>query len=117
MYLFSGVWDVLEGLKWVNKYIPAFGGDSSRITVAGWDAGAVAVGLLSISPLSRGLYARQIMQSGSPVIRRFDNNAQDLLYSEQLLKSFQCYKKYDYKTKKYVKRTPEEMVNCLKKRK
>ncbi|CAL1262222.1 unnamed protein product [Larinioides sclopetarius] len=61
-----GLYDILEGLKWVNKYIEAFGGDTSRITLAGQGAGSSAAALLSTSPLAKGLFQRVIMESGSP---------------------------------------------------
>ncbi|GFY49488.1 acetylcholinesterase-1 [Trichonephila inaurata madagascariensis] len=50
-----GLYDILEALKWVNQNIEAFGGDSSKITLAGQGAGSVAVGLLSTSPSLRTL--------------------------------------------------------------
>ncbi|GBN28229.1 Acetylcholinesterase-1 [Araneus ventricosus] len=55
-----GIWDILEGLRWVNKYIGYFGGDTSRITIAGESAGSVAVGLLAVSPLSKGETERPV---------------------------------------------------------
>ncbi|KAG8195660.1 hypothetical protein JTE90_003805 [Oedothorax gibbosus] len=49
-----GLWDILEGLKWINKNIAAFGGDKDKITIGGESAAADAVGLLSVSPLAQG---------------------------------------------------------------
>ncbi|GIX91937.1 acetylcholinesterase-1 [Caerostris extrusa] len=42
----AGIWDLLEGLKWVNRNIEFFGGDPQRVTLAGESAGSIAVGLL-----------------------------------------------------------------------
>lgn len=45
-----GLYDGLTALKWSEKYIHHFGGDPSRITVAGQSTGGAIVELLSASP-------------------------------------------------------------------
>lgn len=106
--LYLGLWDVLEGLKWVNKNIEAFGGDPKRITIAGESEGAANVGYLSISPLAKGLYARQIMESTSPVNRISDNNTQNLAFSQQLVMYVGCAN--DSYT---IDAHPKDVVQCL----
>ncbi|KAG8195662.1 hypothetical protein JTE90_003807 [Oedothorax gibbosus] len=103
-----GVWDFLEGLKWVNRNIAAFGGDVSQITIAGESAGAINVGLLSISPLAEGLFARQIMESASPAYRRGDNNTQNIMYTQQLAESVGCATKNDS-----IYSNPKKVIECL----
>ncbi|CAG5129357.1 unnamed protein product [Candidula unifasciata] len=60
-----GMLDQVLALKWVQKYISAFGGDPSQVTIGGQSAGAFIVSLLVVSPLTKGLFIRAIMESGS----------------------------------------------------
>lgn len=59
-----GLLDQIAALKWVRRNIAAFGGDPDNITIAGQSAGASCVQALICSPLTKGLYAKAIMQSG-----------------------------------------------------
>lgn len=59
-----GLLDQIAALQWVNRNIAAFGGDPENITIAGQSAGAACIQALVCSPLTRGLFAKAIMQSG-----------------------------------------------------
>ena len=74
-----GMLDVVAALKWVRANIAAFGGDPNAITVAGQSSGGSQVKILDISPLSRGLYARAIIQSGP----RIGSGGPDLKQGEE----------------------------------
>ncbi len=60
-----GYLDQLAALKWIQKNITSFGGDPSRVTIAGQSAGAASVNALINSPLAAGLFHRSITQSGT----------------------------------------------------
>ena len=58
------VLDLVHGLKWVRDNIAGFGGDASKVTIAGQSAGAMAVTCLLRTPLAKGLFRAAIVQSG-----------------------------------------------------
>ena len=58
-----GLLDQIAALKWVNENIASFGGDASKITVAGESAGASSVNALCVSPLAKGLFRYAIAES------------------------------------------------------
>jgi para-nitrobenzyl esterase len=59
-----GTLDQIAALRWINEHAGDFGGDATRITLAGQSAGASAIGLMLIMPDVRHLFHRAIMQSG-----------------------------------------------------
>lgn len=60
-----GLQDQLLALRWVNATIASFHGNSGDVTIFGESAGSSSVSLLRLSPLSRGLFSKVIMESGS----------------------------------------------------
>ena len=60
----NGVHDQMVALRWIKEHIHEFGGDHERITVFGSEAGAQSVCALMVSPWSRDLLRRAIMESG-----------------------------------------------------
>ncbi|CAG2104218.1 unnamed protein product, partial [Medioppia subpectinata] len=100
----AGYYDMVLGLKWVKENIHNFGGDKSRITIFGPSSGSIAVSALILSPVSKGLFKRAIMQSGSVMYNK-DRPAlsaiEALQKAKQLAKRLNC-DKYDNKWLQYI---------------
>ncbi|VDC05628.1 unnamed protein product [Peniophora sp. CBMAI 1063] len=60
--------DQRMALRWIQKYISHFGGDSSKVTIWGESAGALSVGVQMVANNgnNEGLFRAAFMMSGSP---------------------------------------------------
>ncbi|XP_077991319.1 cholinesterase-like [Glandiceps talaboti] len=63
-----GLMDQVVALQWIKDNIANFGGDPDLITLFGCSAGAASVGYHLLAPVSRNLFKRAILQSGTPNI-------------------------------------------------
>lgn len=62
-----GIKDQIASLHWIKRNIKYFGGDEENVTIFGQSAGASSAGMHLLSPASRGLFHKVIMQSGTPL--------------------------------------------------
>ena len=69
-----GVLDQLAALKWVKENIKAFGGDPDNVTLFGQSSGSLTSQTLMLSPLSKGLFNKCILQSGAGYDNGFCKN-------------------------------------------
>nr|WEM02081.1 venom carboxylesterase [Phaedon brassicae] len=61
----NGMKDQVLALKWVKENIEYFGGNPDSITLSGYSAGGASVHLHTLSPMSRGLFHKAHIGSGS----------------------------------------------------
>ncbi|KAL5242174.1 hypothetical protein ACI65C_009584 [Semiaphis heraclei] len=64
-----GMKDQVEALRWVQENIVKFGGDPGKVTIFGGSSGGASTGYHMLSPMSKGLFHKAILQSGTPLCR------------------------------------------------
>ena len=61
-----GLLDQIAALKWIKENIAAFGGDPDRITVIGFESGAISICLLAACEQAKGLFRKAFVFYGNP---------------------------------------------------
>jgi para-nitrobenzyl esterase len=72
------VLDWVAALEWVHENISVFGGDASKVTIAGQSSGGGACASLLAVPRARGLFRGSICMSGSAGLEMNAQTAQDV---------------------------------------
>ncbi|KAI9457437.1 carotenoid ester lipase precursor, partial [Lactarius psammicola] len=85
-----GLHDQRIALRWIQKYIHVFGGDSSKVTIWGQSAGSISISfqMLANGGNTEGLFHAAFMQSGSPLPVGDITNGQK--YYDELVKRTDC---------------------------
>lgn len=87
----AGLKDQSLALKWVQDNIRDFKGDPDSVTIFGVSAGAASVGFHLISPFSKGLFKRAILQSGSALAFWASKPKKEAFISrDRILNHFNC---------------------------
>ena len=89
-----GLLDQIAALKWINNNAINFGGDKTKITIAGESAGSSSVSALCSSPLAKDLFRYAIGESSSLVMKvpphTYRTEAKAYEVSANILKEFKC---------------------------
>ena len=100
-----GLYDQVCAINWIKHNIEAFGGNPNNITIMGQSAGAMSVQQLCMSPLTKGLFQKAIMNSGGGVskILNTPRASERYEFSKKIMEISNCnnleeLKKLDVKT-------------------
>jgi len=77
-----GTLDQIEAMKWVKKNIAQFGGDPDNVMIFGQSAGARSVKFLASSPLTKGLFNKAVIMSGSGLMKPKENSDLPAVFSQ-----------------------------------
>ncbi|CAG2116374.1 unnamed protein product [Medioppia subpectinata] len=94
-----GFYDQLLALKWVRENIHSFGGDRDQITIFGESAGSWSVSAHILSPLSKGMFKRAIMESGANMYnkdREVVNKTEAMALGKNIAKQLKCNETEDW---------------------
>ncbi|XP_032743528.1 acylcarnitine hydrolase-like [Rattus rattus] len=97
-----GYLDQVAALRWVQQNIAHFGGNPDLVTIFGESAGGLSVSSHVVSPMSKGLFHRAIMESGVALMPGTIFNFSEMVY-QMVVKLSGC-----------EAMDPESLVHCLR---
>ncbi len=110
-----GTLDHIHALEWVKENIAAFGGDPNNVTVGGHSGGAHNTLNLVLSPLSKGLFQKVVVQSASMECRTVEQGDADSdLMMDWLLVDDESAEDKDRASKRRSQMTGGEIKNYLR---
>ncbi|MBR4904822.1 MAG: carboxylesterase family protein [Selenomonadaceae bacterium] len=63
-----GLLDQIAALRWIKENISAFGGDPEKITLMGFESGALSISLLAASEQAKGLFQKAFIFHENPMM-------------------------------------------------
>ena len=75
-----GYLDQVAALRWVQQNIAHFGGNPDQVTIFGESAGGISVSSHVVSPMSKGLFHRAIMESGVAVLPGLISSSSEVIH-------------------------------------
>lgn len=106
-----GLMDQNLALRWIKDNARFFGGDPAKVTLFGESAGALSIHCHVLSPMSRGLFTRAVLLSGSMYsIDVYDSPEESIEKANLLAQKVGCTKAEGNLTTH-----PQEVLNCLRK--
>lgn len=105
-----GMYDQLAAIQWIGKNAENFQGDRNNIVLMGQSAGSLSVSAHMISPLSKNLFRRAILLSGSILHPMYsDNNRRLSNLCQEYANDLGCSTNGDT-----LDSNPQSIVDCLK---
>ncbi|GFT04588.1 acetylcholinesterase-1 [Nephila pilipes] len=106
-----GIWDLLLALKWVRKNIEFFGGNPNQITLHGQSSGSLIISMLCLSPLTKGLFSKAIMVSGSVVYMQVNTAIYNAQFSQRLARAVGCAT-----NDRSIQSDTDSVISCLRRK-
>lgn len=85
-----GLLDQHLAIRWLYENAPLFCGNPAHMVLVGESAGAVSAGLHLVSPMSRHMVKRVVLQSGSPLWDTPDNTVGAIKKATEFAEIFKC---------------------------
>nr|ANQ45786.1 AChE6 [Pardosa pseudoannulata] len=104
-----GMYDQVMAIQWIKDNAKHFGGDPDNILLFGESAGGFSTSMHLISPLSKGLFRRAILQSGTVVSPLFKNNDALQMMSQYTASLLGCADENNS-----LNKNPQSVINCMK---
>lgn len=105
-----GLYDQVLAIQWIRDNAEYFGGDPDNIVIFGESSGAFATSLHMVSPLSRNLFRRAILQSASAITSMFSDDNAGLRTGSQIISTLVgCANDNEQ-----LKENPTVVVECMK---
>ncbi|KAH7932690.1 hypothetical protein HPB49_001142 [Dermacentor silvarum] len=106
-----GFMDQNMALKWVQRNIKSFGGDSKRVTLFGESAGSVSTHAHILSPMSNGLFRRAVLLSGTMYsFDLWDSVEESMAKGDAVANAVGCSREGTIS----MTSNPEVIVNCMR---